>query len=359
MRLVMTLVVRDEEELLAANLDYHLARGVDLVLVTDHGSTDATPEILDGYARRGLVEVFREDGDALLQGPWVTRMARRAASEHGADWVLNNDADEFWWPVAGSLKDVLAVVPERYGQLLVPRRNFLPSSGEGPFCERMTLRESRSANLLGEELEPKALHRGRADVDVPPGNHRVEGPGMNAAGPFGLIEVLHFPIRTYEQFERKVRKDRAGLGAVRDRAPDVGRDQLALAALQERGELLEWFETEMRDERRIEERLASGDLVPDGRLAGFMAALGAGGPAPEVPEAERLALRRVADALFGEAGRAEVAEGRAASAEDRLAHREHELVDAVEALERVRNSRLFRWTHGARRGWYRLRGRAG
>jgi hypothetical protein len=38
MKLVMTLLVRDEQDILADNLDFHLAQGVDEVIVTDNGS---------------------------------------------------------------------------------------------------------------------------------------------------------------------------------------------------------------------------------------------------------------------------------------------------------------------------------
>jgi hypothetical protein len=37
MKLVMTLLVRDEEDIVADALDFHLAQGVDQVIVTDNG----------------------------------------------------------------------------------------------------------------------------------------------------------------------------------------------------------------------------------------------------------------------------------------------------------------------------------
>jgi len=86
-RLVMALKVRDEGDVLEANLRYHHALGVDAFIVTDNGSTDETPEILARYAEAGLAQVidapgtdYREEGAA-----WLTRMARLAATEHGAD----------------------------------------------------------------------------------------------------------------------------------------------------------------------------------------------------------------------------------------------------------------------------------
>ena len=46
MELVMTLLVRNEVDIIQANLEYHLAQGVDFVIITDHGSEDGTSEIL-------------------------------------------------------------------------------------------------------------------------------------------------------------------------------------------------------------------------------------------------------------------------------------------------------------------------
>ena len=42
-RLVMALKVRDEGDILEANLRFHHALGVDHFVVTDNGSTDETP----------------------------------------------------------------------------------------------------------------------------------------------------------------------------------------------------------------------------------------------------------------------------------------------------------------------------
>ena len=95
MKLVMTLLVRDEADIIAQNLDHHLAQGVDAFIVTDNGSIDDTLPILRGYERRGLLEVIEEPAQNYAQAVWVTRMAERAVAIN-ADWVIHADADEFW-----------------------------------------------------------------------------------------------------------------------------------------------------------------------------------------------------------------------------------------------------------------------
>ena len=53
----MTLLLRDEEDIVRENLDFHLAQGVDRVIVTDNGSEDRTLEILRDYEARGVVRL--------------------------------------------------------------------------------------------------------------------------------------------------------------------------------------------------------------------------------------------------------------------------------------------------------------
>jgi len=94
MKLVMTLKVRDEDDVLEDNLRFHHALGVDFFIVTDNGSVDRTPEILARYTEAGLAHVIRDETSELRihEVRWATDMARLAATEYGADWVFHGDA---------------------------------------------------------------------------------------------------------------------------------------------------------------------------------------------------------------------------------------------------------------------------
>ena len=165
MTLVMTLLVRDEADILDAHLSYHLSAGVDFVIATDHRSQDGTTDILASYERAGALRLIREDGEFTRQGMWQTRMARLAATEHEADWVINSDADEFWWPRGRSFKEALNAVSSTHGSVRGLVRNFVPPhSADGFFAERMTLRLAAPAPLSdpATPFRPvvKVAHRG-------------------------------------------------------------------------------------------------------------------------------------------------------------------------------------------------------
>ena len=151
MKLVMTLLARDEADVIASQIAFHLDAGVDFVVATDHRSADGTTEILEGFAREGHLHLIREDAESVRQGEWVTRMARIAAAEHGADWVLNADADEFWWPRGGSLKEALRPIQSGISTVGALVRVFAPRPDDDrPFWERPTvgsLQPHRSTTL--------------------------------------------------------------------------------------------------------------------------------------------------------------------------------------------------------------------
>src|SRR5215218_2818756 len=140
MKLAMCMKVRDEDDVLELNLRYHHAQGVDQFIVTDNGSTDRTPEILRAWRDAGLVHLIEEPAEDFKEKAhgWVTRMARLAATEFEADWVIHGDADEFWWPAGGDLKDAFGSIDERYGAVIAPRPEFVARpDGPEPFYERM------------------------------------------------------------------------------------------------------------------------------------------------------------------------------------------------------------------------------
>ena len=205
MKLVMTLLARDEADIVDAQIAFHLDAGVDFVVATDNRSQDGTTEILERYAREGVLHVIREPGEDLRQSEWVTRMARLAAAEHGADWVLNADADEFWLGRGARLKEILATVPVRFGAVRGAWRNFVPRPDDDRFfAERMIVRlgaPSFHPHPLSTHF--KSAHRGRPDVRVGRGNHEAFADGLVPLRGWFPIEILHFPVRSYEQCMRK------------------------------------------------------------------------------------------------------------------------------------------------------------
>ena len=206
MKLVMTLLLRDEIDVIESHLAFHLAAGVDLVIAMDHRSQDGTTDVLRAYEREGHVVLVSQAGERVKQSEWVTGMARLAASEYGADWVINSDADEFWWPCGGSLKEVLDSIPVRYGVVYGTMCHFLARPGTGLFSELMTARLLQPApiNSPPSRYRPsvKAVHRGSRDVRVRLGNHEVERAGERLKS-WHPLEVLHYPDRSPEQVARK------------------------------------------------------------------------------------------------------------------------------------------------------------
>jgi len=266
MKLVMTLLARDEADIVDAQIAFHLHAGVDYVIATSNRSRDGTAEIFERYERAGVLRLLREEGDDMRQAEWVTRMARLAATEHGADWVINSDADEFWWPRSGSLKDVLAAVPPRFGVVRGCWRHFLPRPDDGRFfAERMTVRLRRPSSPGDKRTifhaHQKVAHRATASVEVEAGNHNADGPGLEPIRLWHPLEVLHFSYRSAGQAALKV----AG-GWLRNTNYDPPLHQLLAQQARADGRIVEYYAELSVDDDALETGLADGSLARDTRL---------------------------------------------------------------------------------------------
>ena len=332
MKLVMTLLARDEADVIEPWLAFHLGAGADFVVATDNRSQDGTTEVLERYAQEGHVHLIREPGEDLRQNEWVTRMARLAATDFGADWVINSDADEFWWPRGASLRDVLDAIPPRYGTVGAFLRVFVPRpDGSDPFFERMTARFSALApiNDPASLYKPirKVIHRGHPEIQVTRGNHAlVDSPFAPLRGWFP-IEVLHFPLRSLSQCEHKARLQGEAWKHI-ERTPTAYHARMfeALNA----GTLAGYYESLVVDDAELERGVAEGRLVVDARLRDALRRVGGGDATPlefENPSLVDEATYAVEAATLGEADvvrlqrRLDTLEERLATIELRLPNR--------------------------------------
>jgi hypothetical protein len=269
MKLIMTLLARDEADVVDAQIAFHLNAGVDQVVATDHRSVDGTTEILEAYAREGVLHLIRETDEQFREPEWLTRMARLAATELGADWVINADADGFWWPRGGDLKQVVAAVPARYGIVQAFDRMFVPRPDDGAFfAERMTVRVSPRAAINQPSSPyrplPRVAHRADPLVNVGRGSHSLIGSALQPLRGWYPIEVLHFPFRSLEQCERKslARSDSFEGGHWRSGAEYHARAHVA----QREGRLQEYYEALVVDDEALARGLEDGSLAVDSRL---------------------------------------------------------------------------------------------
>ncbi|MEZ4598183.1 MAG: glycosyltransferase family 2 protein [Syntrophotaleaceae bacterium] len=226
-RVVMTLLVRNEADIIEANIRAHAALGVDGFVVMNHLSNDGTREILTSLAGEFDLQVIDQLDPAYKQSRWMTELACFARDRMGADWVICNDADEFWLPCRGeSLKELIAfkgvcLTCRRFNMLL--QRNALQRGYQfhdsrlrvnNPVFYGNESMVRDEVTVVLSRIAPKVIVNPHGLVKIKGGNHRALH-GMNWLDynrPYDRIEkfedirVFHYPMRGFEHFERNVRR---------------------------------------------------------------------------------------------------------------------------------------------------------
>lgn len=225
-RLVMSILCKDEVDIVEANIRVHAALGVDAFAVMDNGSTDGTREKLTALQDEFEVKVIDREG-VYDQSAWMTELAHFARDEMGADWVISNDADEFWLPQSDrSLKEILA----RKGSTLTCHRyNMLMDESalsddytfydcglrvENPIYYRNEQLSKENVSIVLSKIGPKVIVNPYGLIKIKGGNHRAKHVSINSIVDYmkpydklkkvDEIKVYHFSMRGWKHFEGNI-----------------------------------------------------------------------------------------------------------------------------------------------------------
>jgi len=237
-----TAMVRNEADIIEAFVRHNLAR-LDGLVVVDHGSADATNDILLALCREKLpLVVMRNDAPGYLQPEIVTETVRTTLAKSGADFVFPLDADEFLKCASRDLLEraLASLPPGMHGQ--VHWLNYVPALAHPAPDVLAALRGARRA--VPGETKLRKVVVARAMLDRPAevvgqGSHWVlpEADGASLARARhallreSAVAIAHVPIRSVDQYVAKVAIKKLGrLASGADWLPDTA-SQAAYTAI--------------------------------------------------------------------------------------------------------------------------------
>lgn len=218
-KLIMTLLVRDEADIIRQNIEFHLNHGVDFIIATDNGSKDGTRDVLMEFQKKGVLHLIDEKKQDHSQSTWVNRMAEIAFDEYEADIIFHNDADEFWYPLKGSLKTEILNSPTELMLVEVAHVLLLDKGGKEsfpkdtryaviePIIPKDSREDSKNVNYYLLKNPPKVIFKtNNGTFHVVEGNHGVTNCSEVASSFSKNIRIYHFPLRNKKQFFEKVER---------------------------------------------------------------------------------------------------------------------------------------------------------
>jgi hypothetical protein len=224
MHIVACACVRNEVDIVEAFVRHTLSFA-ERLFVLDHGSTDATPDILRALAAEGLPLVVQTDATpGKYQSSRMTALMREAAASiGGAGWVFLLDADEF---LQCGEAGPIPVDQSTDRPFAISWRTFVPHSHDDQAQRNVLLRMRHCRTVPAAEqwklVVPAALAAVPSTV-VGQGSHHLFADGA-PVGPevCERPHLAHFPIRTPGQYLAKVAVGELQYRAMSDRGAGWG-----------------------------------------------------------------------------------------------------------------------------------------
>jgi len=204
------MLVRNEQYVLPTTVGYLLAGlGVHRVVIADNGSTDSTPKILQRLSTADERVRWLDASGPFLQAEIMNELAREAC-HNGANWIIPNDADEFFWFGGRRFRD-LDLSPKA-GAVILGARNFVQwywinkdhshaletmifsANPVGRNTNARELVEQEQIAAVQVECAPKLILRASLTTVLHKGNHDADGVAGDRVS-LGDAEVLHAPLR--------------------------------------------------------------------------------------------------------------------------------------------------------------------
>jgi glycosyltransferase involved in cell wall biosynthesis len=203
--LVAVGMVKDEVDVLEATLR-NLARQVDRIVIADNLSTDGTLELLRDLAGELPLRLVIDETVGYWQARKMTALAEDAVEGFAGAWVIPFDADEVWRDV-----HFLAELEDGVEAIRVPGVDYRPTAHDAPGAHPFVAMQWRERD--GSTFRPKVAFRWRPGTTIAQGNHHVERGGERIPAVHHAPTIAHYPIRSLEQFIRKVRNGAAAYEA--------------------------------------------------------------------------------------------------------------------------------------------------
>lgn len=220
MKLIMTLLIKDEEDIIEQNIRFHCAMGCDGFIVMSHNSTDKTNSILEKLKDEGLVlEIIYQDNPKYLQSKFVKEMIDIATKKYHASWIINADADEFYYSKSLNLKTSIIKDSCKFANVLLvdstflfpdDRENYLtsPYFVTNPFtkfrAQMLNINnDNKFSEFIGSQGCTKVIHKSSGNPCPYMGNHGIDIKHKRQINSSDIV-LYHYHVRNFKQYENKM-----------------------------------------------------------------------------------------------------------------------------------------------------------